>query len=103
MPLTGSANYNGTFDANSTNGSVKGNFSMLWNFSSLSGSFTLADSDGLDDLTHVKVGSIAFTMTQLAYELSEIGQEMRQEKVPDSIILRTPRAVDAMQVILTKD
>ena len=44
MPLTGSANYNGTFDANSTNGSVKGNFSMLWNFSSLSGSFTLVST-----------------------------------------------------------
>ena len=44
MPLTGSANYNGTFDASSTNGSVRGNFSMSWNFSSLNGSFSLVST-----------------------------------------------------------
>jgi hypothetical protein len=44
MPLVGSATYNGTFDANSTNGAVRGNFSMTWNFSSLNGSFSLVST-----------------------------------------------------------
>lgn len=43
-----------------------------------------------------------FELTELGYELSELGQEMSQAKVPKDEIIRTPRAVDAMQVVLTK-
>jgi SAM-dependent methyltransferase len=44
-----------------------------------------------------------FTLTQMGYELSPVGQELMEKKVPQDVIFRTPRAVDALQVILTKD
>ena len=44
-----------------------------------------------------------FTLTQMGYELSQIGQNLMAQKVPQDVIFRTPRAVDALQVILTKD
>ena len=44
-----------------------------------------------------------FTCTQMGLELSELGMEMADEKVARGTILRTPRAVDALQVILRKD
>ena len=44
-----------------------------------------------------------FTCTQMGFELSELGHEMREQKVPIETIIRTPRAVDALQVILRKD
>jgi hypothetical protein len=44
-----------------------------------------------------------FTCTQMGFELSDLGHEMREQKVPTETILRTPRAVDALQVILRKD
>jgi hypothetical protein len=43
-----------------------------------------------------------FDLTQIGYELSELGQQMLEQKTPQEVILRTPRAVDALQVILTK-
>ena len=44
-----------------------------------------------------------FTCTQMGLELSELGIEMADSKVAKDIIMRTPRAVDALQVILRKD
>lgn len=44
-----------------------------------------------------------FELTQMGYELSQIGQEMLEKKIQQEVILRTPRAVDALQVILTKE
>ena len=44
-----------------------------------------------------------FTCTQMGFELSDLGHEMQEQKVPTETILRTPRAVDALQVILRKD
>ena len=44
-----------------------------------------------------------FTCTQMGFELSDLGHEMREQKVPIGNIIRTPRAVDALQVILKKD
>ena len=44
-----------------------------------------------------------FTCTQMGFELSDLGHEMREEKIPLERIIRTPRAVDALQVILRKD
>jgi hypothetical protein len=44
-----------------------------------------------------------FTCTQMGLELSELGIEMADNKVAKDIIMRTPRAVDALQVILRKD
>ena len=44
-----------------------------------------------------------FTCTQMGFELSDLGHELREEKVPLERIIRTPRAVDALQVILKKD
>lgn len=43
-----------------------------------------------------------FETTELAFELSELGKELLADKVPSEELLRIPRAVDAMQVILTK-
>ena len=44
-----------------------------------------------------------FTLTQMGYELTQIGYDMLERKVPQEVVFRTPRAVDALQVILTKD
>jgi SAM-dependent methyltransferase len=44
-----------------------------------------------------------FTCTQMGFELSDLGHELREEKIPLERIIRTPRAVDALQVILKKD
>jgi len=44
-----------------------------------------------------------FTCTQLGFELSDLGHEMREQKVSLETIIRTPRAVDALQVVLRKD
>jgi SAM-dependent methyltransferase len=44
-----------------------------------------------------------FTCTQMGFELSDLGHEMQEKKVPIGNIIRTPRAVDALQVILKKD
>jgi hypothetical protein len=44
-----------------------------------------------------------FTCTQMGFELSDLGHEMREQKVPIGNIIRTPRAIDALQVILKKD
>lgn len=44
-----------------------------------------------------------FTLTHLGYELSQFGQDLLDKGIDREQILRTPRAVDAMQVILTKD
>jgi hypothetical protein len=44
-----------------------------------------------------------FTCTQMGFELSDLGHEMQEQKVPIGNIIRTPRAVDALQVILKKD
>ena len=44
-----------------------------------------------------------FTCTQMGFELSDLGHEMREQKVPTETVIRTPRAVDALQVILRKD
>ena len=43
-----------------------------------------------------------FYMKQLAFNLSEFGNELAEKKVTDAEILRTPRAVDSMSVILCK-
>ncbi len=43
-----------------------------------------------------------FYMKQLAFNLSEFGNELAEKKVADAEILRTPRAVDSMSVILCK-
>lgn len=44
-----------------------------------------------------------FTCTQMGFELSDLGHEMREQKIPTETIIRTPRAVDALQVVLRKD
>jgi len=44
-----------------------------------------------------------FTCSEMGFELSDLGHEMREQKVPIGNIIRTPRAVDALQVILKKD
>jgi SAM-dependent methyltransferase len=44
-----------------------------------------------------------FTCTQMGFELSDLGHEMLEQKVPKGNVIRTPRAVDALQVILKKD
>ena len=44
-----------------------------------------------------------FTCAQMGFELSDLGHEMREEKISLERIIRTPRAVDALQVILKKD
>ncbi len=44
-----------------------------------------------------------FYMKQLAFNLSEYGNELAEKKVTDAEILRTPRAVDSMSVILCKE
>ena len=43
-----------------------------------------------------------FYMKQMAFNLSEYGNELAEKKVSDAEILRTPRAVDSMSVILCK-
>ena len=43
-----------------------------------------------------------FNLTSMEFKLSEFGQEMMDKDIPDSEILRTPRAVDSMKVVLTK-
>ncbi len=43
-----------------------------------------------------------FYMKQMAFNLSEYGNELAENKVTDAEILRTPRAVDSMSVILCK-
>lgn len=43
-----------------------------------------------------------FDLQEIHYELSEIGQELAAQKVDEDTIIRTPRAVDAMRVILAK-
>jgi SAM-dependent methyltransferase len=43
-----------------------------------------------------------FYMKQLAFNLSDYGNELAEKKVTDAEILRTPRAVDSMSVILCK-
>jgi len=44
-----------------------------------------------------------FILTEIAYELSEVGRELLEKNAPKEVIFRTPRAVDALKVILTKD
>ena len=44
-----------------------------------------------------------FRLAQLGYELSQIGTDMHNEKIPMEAILCTPRAVDAMSVVLVKE
>jgi SAM-dependent methyltransferase len=43
-----------------------------------------------------------FNLSSMEFKLSEFGQELMDKNVPDSEILRTPRAVDSMKVILCK-
>lgn len=43
-----------------------------------------------------------FNLSKMEFKLSDLGQEMLDKDVPDSEILRTPRAVDSMKVILCK-
>jgi SAM-dependent methyltransferase len=43
-----------------------------------------------------------FTLTELHYTLSKYGQEMLNQKVDQQVLLVTPRAIDAMRVVLTK-
>lgn len=44
-----------------------------------------------------------FLLTNIGIELSELGEDMMRHKVPKEDIMRTPRAVDALQVVLTKE
>jgi SAM-dependent methyltransferase len=44
-----------------------------------------------------------FTCTQMGFQLSELGNELLDNKIAKETVLRTPRAVDALQVILRKD
>jgi hypothetical protein len=44
-----------------------------------------------------------FTCSQMGFELSDLGHEMQEQKIPTETVIRTPRAVDALQVILRKD
>lgn len=43
-----------------------------------------------------------FNLSKMEFILSEIGQEMMDKDIPDQEILRTPRAVDSMKVVLVK-
>lgn len=43
-----------------------------------------------------------FTLTELHYTLSKYGQELLNQKVDQQVLLVTPRAIDAMKVVLTK-
>ncbi len=43
-----------------------------------------------------------FYLKQMAFNLSEYGNELAEKKLTDAEILRTPRAVDSMSVILCK-
>lgn len=43
-----------------------------------------------------------FNLSSMEFVLSAIGQEMMDKDVPDQEIMRTPRAVDSMKVVLTK-
>ncbi len=43
-----------------------------------------------------------FNLTEMSFKLSELGAEMTLKDVPDDEIMRTPRAVDSMKVVLTK-
>jgi hypothetical protein len=43
-----------------------------------------------------------FTLKQMAFNLSEYGNELAEKLTSDAEILRTPRAVDSMSVILCK-
>ena len=43
-----------------------------------------------------------FTLSELHYTLSKYGQELLNQKVNEQVLLVTPRAIDAMKVILTK-
>ena len=43
-----------------------------------------------------------FHLKQMAFNLSEYGNELAEKKVDDAEILRTPRAVDSMSVVLCK-
>ncbi len=43
-----------------------------------------------------------FHLKQMAFNLSEYGNELAEKKLTDAEILRTPRAVDSMSVILCK-
>jgi SAM-dependent methyltransferase len=43
-----------------------------------------------------------FVTQKLEFDLSEYGNRMKNEALPDDFILRTPRAVDDMRVVLKK-
>ena len=43
-----------------------------------------------------------FNLSSMEFKLSEIGQKMMDKGIPDDEIMRTPRAVDSMKVVLTK-
>lgn len=43
-----------------------------------------------------------FELTHFSIEVSDVGQDLLNQKVPAEELMRIPRAVDAMQVILTK-
>jgi SAM-dependent methyltransferase len=43
-----------------------------------------------------------FHLKQMAFNLSEYGNELAEKKLTDAEILRTPRAVDSMSVVLCK-
>ena len=43
-----------------------------------------------------------FSLQNLEFELSEYGNKMKAEGIPDDFILRSPRAVDDMRVVLKK-
>lgn len=43
-----------------------------------------------------------FAVAKLDFIMSDYGQKMKAEKLADDFIVKTPRAVDAMQVILVK-
>jgi hypothetical protein len=43
-----------------------------------------------------------FNLSSMEFRLSEFGQELMDKNIPDQEIMRTPRAVDSMKVVLTK-
>jgi hypothetical protein len=43
-----------------------------------------------------------FKLTELQFKLTELGTEMSEAGLPDQEILRTPRAVDSMKVVLCR-
>ena len=43
-----------------------------------------------------------FNLSEMSFKLSELGAEMTLKDVPDDEIMRTPRAIDSMKVVLTK-